>query len=156
MDPIAIDNKTIRIDWARLVQADASTQKTIRWSGATGSVDIYLDSDRNASNGNLEKLAKSVSGTTYMLLAGALAAGDYYVAVTQTGANPATSSAYSAGYYRVNDTPVIQVTRPSSEGSDVDFATVSFSDPWVCPMPRMSSTRFTSATRGSRLSLTRI
>jgi len=130
MDPIAIDNKNIRIDWARLVQADASTQKTIRWSGASSNVDIYLDNDRNASNGNLGKLAKSVSGTSCALMAGALAAGDYYVAVTPTGANPATSSAYSAGFYRANDTPIIQVTRPNNEGSDVDFATISFSDPW--------------------------
>jgi hypothetical protein len=129
IDPIAIHNKEIRVDWARLVENDISTQKTIRWT-ASGNVDIYLDSDRNAANGNLGKLAKDASGTSYALLAGALAAGDYYVAVTPTGANPVSASAYSAGYYRVNDTPVIQVTRPSNEGSDVDFATINFSDPW--------------------------
>jgi hypothetical protein len=130
LDPIAIDNKEIKIDWVRLVQNDASTQKTIRWSGAASNVDIYLDNDRSAATGNLGKLAKNVSGTSYGLLAGALAAGEYYIAVTPTGADAATSSAYSAGYYHVNDTPIIQITRPSNEGSDVDFATASFSDPW--------------------------
>jgi len=130
MDPIAVDNKEIKIDWIRLVQNDASAQKTIRWSGASGNVDIYLDNDKSAANGNLGKLAKNVSGTSYSLLAGALSAGDYYVAVTPTGADPATSAAYSAGYYHINDTPTIQITRPSNEGSDVDFATVSFADPW--------------------------
>ena len=130
LDPIATHDKEIKIDWIRLVNNELSTQRTIRWSGAGSNVDIYLDNDANSLNGNLGTIAKNVSGTSYSFLAGGLAPGDYYVAVAPAGADPATSSAYSAGTYHVNDIPVIQFTKPSEEGSDVDFATLAFSDPW--------------------------
>jgi hypothetical protein len=130
MDPIATHDKEIKIDWIRLVNNDLSTQRTTRWSGASGNVDVYLDNDNNRSNGNLGTLAKNVSGTSYSFLTGALAAGDYYVALAPAGTNPATSSIYSAGYYHVNDIPIFQITKPNDEGSDVDFATAAFSDPW--------------------------
>ncbi|MDH7513978.1 MAG: hypothetical protein QHH14_13610, partial [Clostridiales bacterium] len=135
LDPIAIHDKEIRIDWIRLVTNDLSTRKTIRWSGASGNVDLYLDNDASRSNGNLGTIAKNVSGTSYSFLAGGLGSGDYYVAVAPAGANPATSSVYSSGYYHINDIPVIQLTKPSEEGSDVDFATLAFSDPWDMANP---------------------
>lgn len=127
MDPISICDKEIKIDWIRLVEADLSTQRTISWSGSSGNVDICLDSDNNPSNGNLGCLEKNFSGSTYSFLAGGLAPGNYYVAVAPTGT---TDFSYSPGYYHVNDTPILQIEKPSAEGSDVDFATVNFSDPW--------------------------
>jgi len=127
MDPISISNKEIKIDWIRLVEKDLSTQRTISWSGAGGDVDIFLDNDNNPSNGNLGLLAKNVSGTTYLFLTGGLAPGDYYVAVAPAGT---TTFSYSPGYYHVNDIPILNIDKPSAEGSDVDFATVTFSDPW--------------------------
>jgi hypothetical protein len=135
LDPIAIHDKEIKIDWIRLVNKDISTQRTIQWSGTTGNVDIYLDNDNNRANGNLGTLAKKVSGTSYVFLCGGLAAGDYYIAIVPAGADPVTSSVYSTGYYHVNDMPIIQLTSPSEEGSNVDFATVSFSDPWDMSNP---------------------
>jgi hypothetical protein len=127
MDPIAIANKEIKIDWIRLVENNSSLYRTITWSGAIGPVDIYLDDDRNAANGNLGALAKNVSGTSYTFLAGGLAPGDYYVAIAPAGTS---SFSYSSGFYHINDTPILKFTRPSEEGSDVDFATLTFGDPW--------------------------
>lgn len=126
-DPIFKKDKTIQIDWIRLVQYDAAALRTITWSGSTGAVDIYLDSDKNSANGNLGMLAKSVTGTSYAFLAGALAPGDYYVAVAPAGT---ANWAYSAGCYHVNDTPVLNFTSPSDEGSDQDFITVNTGNPW--------------------------
>jgi hypothetical protein len=127
MDPISISNKEIKIDWIRLVKKDLSTQRTISWSGAGGDVDIFLDDDNNSSNGNLGFLAKNVAGSSYPFLTGGLAPGNYYVAVAPAGTS---TFSYSPGYYHVNDTPILKMDKPSGEGSDVDFATVTFSDPW--------------------------
>jgi len=127
LDPVRKKDKTIKIDWIRLVEYDAGEEREITWNGASGNVDIYLDNDKNSSNGNLGMLAKNVSGSSYSLLAGALAAGNYYVAVAPTGTS---SYNYASGYYHVNDTPVMQFTKPSAEGSDTDYVSVAFSDPW--------------------------
>jgi hypothetical protein len=126
-DPIVKAGKLIQIDWIRLVENDSSGLRTIRWSGFSGNVDIYLDNDKNPGNGNLGLLAKNVSGTSYSFLAGALAAGYYYVAIAPTGTN---NLVYSPGYYYVNEVPIINFTKPSEKGSDEDFITVFFSDPW--------------------------
>ncbi|OGD20673.1 MAG: hypothetical protein A2W03_02830 [Candidatus Aminicenantes bacterium RBG_16_63_16] len=126
-DPLFKKDKMIQIDWIRLVQYDAATVRTISWSGSTGSVDIYLDNDRSAGNGNLGLVAKGVSGSSYAFLAGALAPGDYYVAVAPAGTS---NFSYSAGYYHVNDVPVLSFTSPSDEGSNQDFITVNTGNPW--------------------------
>ena len=127
MDPLIKRDKLIQIDWIRLVENDSSTQEQITWTGNTGNVDIYLDNDNDAGNGNLGCLARNVGGTDYTFLAGALASGDYYVAVAPTGT---TTFSYSSGFYRVNDAPVLNFSRPSDEGSDQDFITVKCADPW--------------------------
>ena len=127
LDPLVQANKQIQVDWIRLVENDASTQETISWTGNTGNVDIYLDNDNNSGNGHLGKLAENVGGTSYTFLTGALAPGDYYVAVTPTAA---TAYSYSAGYFHVNDVPVLNLAKPNDEGSDQDFITVSAGDPW--------------------------
>ena len=54
----------------------------------TGPVDIYLDNDNSATsdpNQTLGLVASNVGGTSYSLNAGALAPGDYYVAIRRTG-----------------------------------------------------------------------
>ncbi|MCX7973231.1 MAG: hypothetical protein N3B16_01845, partial [Candidatus Aminicenantes bacterium] len=127
IDPIAIADKQIWIDWIRLVENDTSLQRTISWIGNTGPVDIYLDNDRNPANGLLGALAKNVSGTSYPFLAGGLASGNYYVAIAPSGT---TAYSYSSGYYCINDTPILNFQKPSEEGSEVDFATLTFADPW--------------------------
>jgi len=128
MDPISIHDKEIRIDWIRLVEKDISTRQTISWTGASGNIDIYLDNDNDPLNGNLGLLAQNISGNSYSFLAGGLASGDYHISVTPTGT---LSYSYSPGYYHVNDIPIVQITKPSEEGSDVDFANMTFSDPWA-------------------------
>jgi hypothetical protein len=127
LDPVIKKDKTIKVDWIRLVEPDPSTERTITWSGNSGNVDIYLDDNDNPADGNLGLLARNKSGTSYAFLAGALAPGDYYAAVAPAGT---TAFSYSPGYFRVNAAPVLRITRPSEEGSDRDFISVSFDDPW--------------------------
>ncbi|MBD3414366.1 MAG: hypothetical protein GF421_08055 [Candidatus Aminicenantes bacterium] len=127
LDPVNKKDQDIEIDWIRLVDYSASQERTITWSGNTGNVDIYLDDNSNSADGNLGVLAQNISGSSYTFLAGGLASGDYYVAITPTGTQ---SFSYSSGYYRVSSTPVVRLTKPSKEGSDQDYVTVCFSDPW--------------------------
>ncbi|MDW7760063.1 MAG: hypothetical protein SCM96_05425 [Acidobacteriota bacterium] len=126
LDPVIRKDKNIKIDWIRLVQHDPALERTITWTGS-GFVDIYLDDDADPANGNLGLLAKRVSGGSHTFLAGALAGGDYHVAIAPHGTQ---DYVYAPGFYRVNAVPVLQFTRPSAEGSDEDFVTVHFNDPW--------------------------
>jgi len=104
MDPLLWKNKSIKIDWIKLVEDDPICTREITWTGNRTNVDIYLDNDNNAANGNLGMLAKNVSGTSYLFQTGALFPGNYYVAVAPTGT---TNYDYSGGYYAVNDTPIL-------------------------------------------------
>jgi hypothetical protein len=124
-DPIVEKDKTIKIDWIRIVEKDAATQKPITWTGG-GNVDIYLDDNNNAGDGNLGLLAQNVGGGSYQFYAGALSAGNYYVAIAPTGT---TTYSYSPGSYEVNDQPVLNFTKPSAEGSDQDFFTAVLGNP---------------------------
>jgi len=141
IDPIYKKDQTVMLDWARLVQKDSALEQTITWAGNSGNVDIYLDNDTSAENGTLGLLVKNVGGTSYRFLTGALATGDYYAVVVPAGTSPLAAAragvqAYSAGYYHVNDAPVINFTKPSAEGSNEDFATVTFNDPWDMTNPQ--------------------
>jgi hypothetical protein len=127
LDPLTRRDKEFRIDWIRLVEKGSAYQRTIAWSGFGGNVDLYLDGDRNAGNGMLGRLARNVGGTSYAFLAGALAAGNYYVAVARTGT---TNFVYSAGYYEVTEQPIVEIVKPSAEGSDEDYVTTIWGDPW--------------------------
>jgi len=127
LDPLVAKDKTIKIDWIRLVEDDSGGERTISWNGASGNVDIYLDNNTNSGDGNLGILARNVSGSSYTFPAGALGPGDYYVAIAPTGT---TSYDYSSGYYHINDAPIINLTKPSAEGSDTDYISVELSDPW--------------------------
>ena len=76
----------------RLVDNQPSLLRNITWTG-TGPVDIYLDNDNTSTsdpNQTLGLLASNVNGTSYSLNVGALAPGDYYVAIRRSG-TPATS-----------------------------------------------------------------
>jgi hypothetical protein len=122
---------SIDIDWVRLVHYDASLYKTITWSGG-GAVDLYLDNDRDPSNGTLGRIAVNKTGGTFSFFIGALPAGDYYIAVapfSNSGTTPSASS-YSTGFFRVNDIPTLNFTTPSDEGSSDDFATTQLGQAW--------------------------
>jgi hypothetical protein len=124
-DPCA-ESADIDIDWIRLVEDKSSLYRTVKWSGNTTNVDIFLDNDRNSSNGTLGVVAKNVSGKSYSLYAGALATGKYYVGVRSVNGG---AMAYSSGYYQVNDIPTMTFTAPSEEGGD-DFASVVLKNAW--------------------------
>lgn len=125
-DPVPAKT-SIKMDWIRLVEDQASLYKTIRWSGNSGAVDIYLDDDKNEGNGTLGRVAASVSGTSYSLFVGALEPGvTYYVGVKNSSGG---SLQYSGGYYKVNEIPTLSFTSPSEEGGD-DFATVELGNSW--------------------------
>ena len=117
----------IDIDWIRLVDLQPGLFRTITWTGS-GTVDIYLDNDQNAGNGLLGAVATNFNGNSYSLNVGALAPGNYYVAVRRN--NPVGGFAYSSGFYQVNAPATITVTAPSDEGSADDFATTFLGDPW--------------------------
>lgn len=132
----------VAIDWARLVSIDASLCRTISWSGASGSVNIYLDTDTDFGNGHLGPIALNVPGTggasagcsaaganSYTFYAGALPAGMYRVAVVNAGLTPGAGN-YSGGRWVVNDIPTLLFTSPNEEGSDDDFATSQLNNPW--------------------------
>ena len=121
--------RPLQLNWVRLVNDDAAQYRAITWSGANP-VDIYLDNDGNAGNGNLGAIATGVSGSPYNFYVGALPVGDYWVAITPAGGNPATSSSYSPGHYHVDGTPTLAFTSPSEEGSADDFATTQLGNPW--------------------------
>ena len=146
---VATAGVPVEIDWIRLVPNYLPTQ-TISWSGFSGRVDLYLDNNNIASDGNLGAVVQtsfnhtdpssnlgtlsggSYSGS-YSFQPGALAAGDYYVQICPTGADPTGSNSgckYSPGYYRVNDIPTVTFTSPSPEGSGDDFATVQLNQAW--------------------------
>ena len=78
---------SVNLDWVRLVENQPSLNRTITWNG-TGPVDIYLDNNNAATsdpNQLLGLVASGVNGTSYSLNVGALAPGDYYVAIRRTG-----------------------------------------------------------------------
>ncbi len=127
LDPTIKAGQAIHHDWIRLTDNYVLGLRSISWNGNAANVDIYLDDDLNSANGNLGLLAQNVNGNSFSFLAGGLAPGDYYVAVAPTGT---TAYMYSPGYYHVNDIPILRVTKPSAEGSDIDFVTMTFSDPW--------------------------
>jgi hypothetical protein len=121
---------TVQIDWVRLVENQPSLFRTITWSGG-GSYDIYLDNNdtpTSDANQTLGLVASNVSGGSYQLNVGALAPGDYYVAMRPAGSS--NSFSYSPGFFRVNAPATITVTSPSDEGSADDFATVHLNNPW--------------------------
>jgi hypothetical protein len=128
-DPIVESGRQIKLDWVRLVEYSAGCTRQISWSGNSGNVDIYLDTNTNPGDGRVGLLAKNVSGSSYTLLAGGLAPGNYYVAIVPTGGDPA-SAAYSTGYYHVNSAPIIRLTNPSAKGSNTDFISISTGNPW--------------------------
>lgn len=121
--PVAVN---VKVDWFRLVQNRSGLYRTVRWSGSTGNVDIYLDTDKNAGNGTLGRVAADVSGTSYQLYVGGLEPGVYYVGIKHTSGG---TLVYGNGYYRVNDIPTLMFTSPSQEGGN-DFATMELGNAW--------------------------
>ena len=121
--PVSVD---VKVDWFRLVQNSAPLYRTVSWSGSTGNVDIYLDTDNNEGNGTSGKVAANIPGTSYQLYVGGLAPGVYYVGVKHSSGG---ALIYGSGYYRVNDIPTLKFTSPSEEGGN-DFATVELGDAW--------------------------
>ena len=89
---------SVSLDWVRLVDVQPSLCRTITWS--SGSVNIYLDDNASAADGNLGPIALNVSGggaspgcstsgaNSYTFYAGALAPGTYHVVVATNGFQP--------------------------------------------------------------------
>ena len=121
--PVAVN---VKVDWFRIVQNSSGLYRTVRWTGSTANVDIYLDTDKNEGNGTLGKVAANVSGTSYKLYVGGLEPGIYYVGVKHTSGG---ALKYGSGYYRVNDIPTLKFINPSEEGGN-DFATVELGNAW--------------------------
>jgi hypothetical protein len=147
----------VQIDWARLVSVDASLCRAIEWGGST--VNIYLDNNNVASDGNLGPIALGVTsggasagcspgGSGYSYYAGALPAGTYHVVVVNSGFPP-TDANYSSTPWVVNETPTLTFTSPSEEGSDDDFATTQLGNPW--DMNALSDVDFFAGVNGRQI-----
>lgn len=130
----------VQIDWARLVNVNASLCRAITWTGG-GAVDIYLDTDTSpasnlgpialAANPNQASPGCPVVAGTYNYYAGAMPGGTYKVFAVTSGAAPAPATAkYAAGTWIVNAAPTLTFTSPSEEGSDDDFATTQLGNAW--------------------------
>ncbi len=129
LDPVpdnTFPGAQVQIDWVRLVQNQPSLHRNVTWS-AGGPVNIYLDNDNNAANGNLGIVAENVAQGPYSLNVGALEPGNYYVAIQRTSGG---AVGYSSGFYQVNAPALVNITAPSEEGSVDDFATTQLNDPW--------------------------
>jgi hypothetical protein len=133
---IYFSGSSVQIDWARLVNVDASLCRRVTWSGFPANVDIYLDTD--ASPGGEWLLAPNVASNTasagcsaagqgYNFYAGGLAPGNYHLAVRPAGGGTLTRS---PSFYLVNAIPTLTITSPSDEGSADDFATTVLGNPW--------------------------
>jgi hypothetical protein len=122
----------VQIDWIRLTNYDPALVQTVQWTAAGGNVDIYLVSPSAPPTNDPSQLLglvdSNVPGNSYQLYVGALAPGDYKVAIRRTGTTG--TFAYSPGFYRVNAPPILTVTSPSPEGSSDDFATIQLNNPW--------------------------
>lgn len=125
----------VEVDWIRLVPA--GTTRTITWSGFSSAVDLYLDNNNSASDGNLGIIAKqatdksvNVGGSSYTFDPSGLAPGTYYVEACNTGTAPTSSSCRYSSSFTVNDIPMLTFTSPSPEGSSDDFATTVLGNPW--------------------------
>ena len=141
---------TVLMDWVRLVDVQPSLCRTVAWTGGGATVDIYLDDNTVAGDGNLGPISLGVSSgsggvsagcsgataNSYKYYAGALAPGTYHVVVVASGtaASNATPPNYgvntSVPPWVVNDTPTLTFTSPSEEGSSDDFATTFLSNAW--------------------------
>ena len=126
---------TIQIDWVRLVHDDPTLKQNLTWSG--GVADIYIDNDKDPTNGTLGRIAVNVASPYSSFFVGGLPAGTYYIAVHTPTPNEVIGSSstgsqftYSTGSFVVNDIPTLQFTTPSEEGSSEDFATTKLGDPW--------------------------
>jgi hypothetical protein len=130
----------LQIDWIRLVSINSALCRQVTWSGlGGGGVDLYLDTDGNAGNGNESLLASGVSSNTasagcsasgsgYNFYAGGLAPGSYRVLARPAGSGGAFTQSGSA--YQVNAAPTLVITSPSEEGSSDDFATSQLGNAW--------------------------
>jgi hypothetical protein len=132
---------TISLDWARLVDVQPSLCRTITWTGGAATVNIYLDDNNDPNDGNLGAIALGANSggvspgcsvtagpSTYKYYAGALPAGTYYVAVSNS--TSPTSTNYGVTPWVVNGTPTLTFTSPNEEGSSDDFATTFLSNAW--------------------------
>ena len=119
-------NVNIQIDWARLVPA-AGPNLNITWT-ASGStpVDLYLDTDTNASNGTDMQIASGLNPASgsYNWDTRGIAPGTYYVRAVMGAA-----SAYS-GALIVNNAPTLTLTSPGTTSGE-DYATAVLNRPWT-------------------------
>lgn len=126
VDPSVHDGVTFKIDWIRLYQ-QTSRRVTLAWtdSSSGGTVDIYLDDDTNADNGNLGLIASqsSAASNTYRFDPSPYPRGRYYFFLREDG-----DAGVFSNSFEVSRPPLTVITDPDSKGGD-DYATVT-GNPW--------------------------
>lgn len=117
----------VKIDWVRLTPGSGTeTSYPVTYSGGSGSMDLYSDTDTNSANGYTGLIAQGVNagGSSYTWDSVNLPDGEYFVAAV-TGAGVV----YSPGKLTIKQSPILKLTQPSMT-SGPDYATVTFGNPW--------------------------
>jgi hypothetical protein len=121
-------NATVKLDWARLTNADPRTARpyTIRWTGGSGTVTLYASPDNKTLDSNDILIAQGINGGSgsYTFQTGTLPAGKYYLA-----ASTDSGVVWSSGSLIVNAPPKITITKPSMT-SGQDFAATEAGNAW--------------------------
>ena len=126
-DPTNESGVKFKIDWLRLYR-NTDTGLEIAWTDSNpgGTVDIYLDDDTNADNGNLGLIAGQASqaNNSYSWKTSAYPGGTYYIYI----AKPGEPGSYS-GAAAINEPPLTKLLDPDERGGK-DYAATLSGGPW--------------------------
>lgn len=126
-DPTVQSGVDFKIDWMRLYkQADRRVELAWTDQKPGDATEIYLDTDTNPTNGNMDLLA-TVTGAgsnSYKFDPSAYQPGAYYFYVAKSG-SPGVYSRSVA----ISQTPLLEILNPDEKGGK-DYASSVTKDPW--------------------------
>ncbi|MDP1808439.1 MAG: hypothetical protein Q8L35_02765 [Actinomycetota bacterium] len=126
-DPTTLAGVDFKIDWMRLYK-QAGRRVELAWTDQRprGTVDVYLDTDTDPANDNMQLLGTvdSRGNNSYMWDPSAYQPGSYYFYIDK----PGSPGVYSKPVV-INRTPLLEILDPDEKGGE-DYATVVTGDPW--------------------------
>ncbi|MDP1808728.1 MAG: hypothetical protein Q8L35_04240 [Actinomycetota bacterium] len=132
LDPSNHANTKFKIDWIRLYK-NTDTVLQIAWTDSSpgGTVNIYLDNDQDAGNGNLGLIAtlSSNASNVYNWRTAPYPGGTYYIYIVKSG----QAGAYS-GSGKINAAPLTKILDPDELGGE-DYAQARSGGSWSMNNP---------------------